>query len=104
MDELNQILKHEEDNKRKIALAQESAREEISRKEEDLKQRLLTESVLQDSEKDSLVEERDRKIKEAEEHEGAIFKKELKEMKERKDKNMDKAVSYIIESFKSKSH
>ena len=96
MNELSQILKHEEDNKNKLFLAGEKAKQEIEQKEKELKEKLEKESGLTKLEKDNLLVEKDQRIKSIEQE---IQRKLQTELKELKKVDKEKALQYIVKKY-----
>lgn len=96
VDELSQILKHEEDNKNKLALTEQKAKQEIEQKEEQLKDRLEKESALTEQEKASLLAEKEQRIKKIERETEEKLQVKLKELE---NVNKEKALQYISKSL-----
>ncbi len=96
MDDLSQILKHEEDNKNRLSLVEEKARQEIEQKEKELKEKLKKESVLTESEKAGFLAEKEEKIKKIEKDAQDKLRTKLKELE---GINKEKALQYISKSL-----
>ena len=79
MNELSQILKKEDDDKNKLFLAEEKAKQEIEQKEKELKEKLEKETGLTESEKANLLAKKDQRIKEIEQKTAKRLQAELKE-------------------------
>jgi len=96
MNELAQILKHEENNESKLLLAEEKAKQEIEQRKEALKHKLETEPVLEESEKANVLKQKELQMnKIARETEQELLA-QMKDLEEKKEKNISKAVDYII--------
>ena len=96
MDELSQILKHEENNKNRLSLAEERAKQEIEQKEKELKEKLEERSVLTESEKTGFLAEKEEKIKKIEKDAEDKLQVKLKELE---GVNKEKALQYISKSL-----
>lgn len=96
MDELSQILKHEEDNKNRLFLVEEKNKQELEQKEKELKEKLTRESVLTELEKNDLLNNKKVEIKRIEQDVEEKLQGKLKKL-EKIDKK--KALEYIIKSL-----
>ena len=98
MDELATILKHEEDNKDKLILAEKKSEEEIESKEKQLREEVLEKAGLTESEKSQITAKYKEKIEKVGKELKEEFDLAMARLEEKRKDNTKKAVGYILKN------
>ncbi len=101
MDELTQILSHEEKNREIIEQERKKVERELEEKESKIANMLETEPMLTAEEKKEILAEKERELKKIELEKKKELDSKISKLTENKDEKIKLAVDYIIKnSFK----
>jgi len=98
MDELTQILSHEEKNRGLVEKEREKAKQELQDKKEKIAEILETNSALTAEEKSEVLAEEKRELKKIEEEKKKELDLKLSKLDENKEEKIQLAVNYIIKN------
>lgn len=96
MEELNQILKREEEKNQEVATAKKQAQKEIESKRQKLAAKLADEDILTDQDKQKVFDYKEKEMAEIKKSSDNKLKKGLADLKQKEEVNLDKATSYVV--------